>query len=1315
MATKTSEIVNLFRPFDFKSLSVLLISDELKEVEEYLKQNSQNVYTLSPKNNALSVFDKKVDVLILDSLASLNQAQMLLKEDGVLFVVQSNPLSLNHFMGEPEVTSYKIGESICGYALDTSAPLLTAFELQAELSNNSFSLIDKFFVFPNIKTPSSLLSEKLIDELPQLASDIAIAKPFVSDTEPYFRFFPEVLSLPAITKAGNLKEFASAFLWVASKGPSATRLKVTTSYSQFGQIGWYFSTKRKIPSKTVFVSNPSGNIEVQKSSLNPITVEESTFKGESLKILWKAIPAASVSKGNKLRNIWANLSYYSKPESSYRLLKEFISWSFNHWEIPTNTTAIQGQALDAVVINAAENEVNYTQFTIPRSFELFDLEWKLEAPMPKSWFIFRTVFSLKNDFDLFKTTPSYRSLKELYEALCKDLLVTPVFEVDVLLEAEFQSLVTLDASKEKFQDVITQQCLTPFTENYYPRDPKREFKLRTNAVQLELEKKELQATLNRPIYRLIAKLELSLKKHPLLKKILKAFSLYPYRIALKFISTTSTFFSKSIPLPLEASGNFSRTKICVANNKMPKRGWVKIKIKLNQALETFLPRLEIKSRGISFYIDLETNDFIHYEALIKQTDEIEDLIVEIPASNLNTEVTRVSVRQISKIEAAIRLVPPQIPSMLKNTEILKDFLQRGKTLWKDGKVRGLIAWIHQQALMGKVSIIDYYSSWISLYDTLNDTDRKAIKERIRNIKHKPLISVILPVYNTDEQWLVPAIESVINQLYPNWELCIADDASTKTQTKKVIEKYAKLDPRIKVVYRQSNGHISACSNSALELASGEFTALFDHDDILREHALYHVVEALNNNPNLDMLYSDEDKIDLRGRRFQPNFKPEWNEELFYSYNLVTHLAVFRSQLIKDVGGFRVGYEGSQDYDLVLRVVEKTTKDKIHHIPYVLYHWRAIPGSTAGGPGAKQYAYEAGRRAIRDHFKRMNIKATITEGISGCNRVQYELPDPTPLVSCIICTRDRVELLKVIVDGILHETNYPNLEVLIINNQSAESATLQYFESLKSETKVRVIDYNAPFNFSAINNFGAKHAKGEIFAFLNNDLKVIHADWLTELVRFACQKNTGAVGAKLYYPDGSLQHGGVVLGIGQVEGYSHGIAGHSHKGFPQFAYGFIGRTIVNQCFSAVTAACLVTRKSIFEKVGGFDENKLAVAFNDIDLCLRIREQGYLITWTPYSQLYHFESATRGSDQTPQNFPRFQRECDYMMQRWGRQLGSDPAYNPNLTLEKEDFSLAFPPRVTPPWKTQIESKDTKVTTPSTMTSSYIERPVTTHAEL
>lgn len=1313
MATETLDSINLFRPFDFTDLHVLFIGNCHPEVAHYLQIHSTNFKQIESTADTNNVSQGTWDVVILENASFFNSSLDFLNEDGVLITLQNNPLSLNSFLGAPEEKSRKIGESICGYALDSNAPP-TPYILKEKCEKAGFSLIDAFYVFPHLESPSSVLSEKLVELLPELASDIATAKSFVNEANAYFRFYPEILALPTIAKEGRLKEFASSYLWVCSRGPSPTRLKLTKAYSQYNQVAWHYSNKRKIPSKTVFVMTPSGHLEVQKSALHPTSVEECEFKSESFKVLWKALPTAAVSKGKKLRYIWANLSYYARSESSYRLLKEFISWSFNHWELPSENTNINGQALDAVVINASENEPNHVQFSVPRNFELFDLEWKLESPMPKSWFIFRNIFSLKNDFELFTATPSYRSLKELYETLCKDLFVTPAFEEDVQREAEFQSLVTLDSDREKYRDVIKQQCLTPFKENYFPRNADREYRLRNKMVQLELEKKELQATLNRPLYRIVGQLELFLKKYPIIKKILKMALVFPYKFSLKLKGLGLSFFTRSQALPLGATNGFTRTRICPSSGKLPKRGWVKINVKLNHALDSVSPRLEIRTRGISFYIALEPTHSTQYKALIKQTDEIEDLVIEIPESVQTVEVIKVNVRQISKIEAAIRLVPPQLPAMIKNTELLKDFLMRGKTLWRDGKIRGLIAWIHQQALMGKVSIIDYYSSWISLYDTLTDSDRKQIKNKIRALKFQPLISVILPVYNTDEQWLVPAIESVIHQLYPNWELCIADDASTKPQTKKVLEKYAKMDPRIRVVFREKNGHISACSNTALEIANGEFVALFDHDDILREHALYHVVEALNEKPNLDMLYSDEDKIDLRGRRFQPNFKPEWNEELFYSYNLVTHLAVFRNTLVKEVGGFRVGYEGSQDYDLVLRVIEKTTKERIHHIPHVLYHWRAIPGSTAGGPGAKQYAYEAGRRAIRDHFQRIGIEATVTEGISGSNRVQYALPASLPLVSCIICTRDRVELLKVIVDGILHETDYTNVEVLIINNQSAEPATLAYFQSLKTEKRVRVIDYNAPFNFSAINNFGAKHAKGEIFAFLNNDLKVIHADWLTELVRFICQNDVGAVGAKLYYPDGTLQHGGVVLGIGQVEGYSHGVAGHSHKGFPQFAYGFIGRTIVNQCFSAVTAACLLTKKSIFEKIGGFEENKLAVAFNDIDLCLRIGELGLRIVWTPFSQLYHFESASRGSDQTPENFPRFQRECDYMMQRWAKTLEKDPAYNPNLTLEKEDFSLAFPPRVTYPWKTQEEAV-ISVTDFSSLPSPILEQPVTTDVQV
>jgi GT2 family glycosyltransferase len=572
-----------------------------------------------------------------------------------------------------------------------------------------------------------------------------------------------------------------------------------------------------------------------------------------------------------------------------------------------------------------------------------------------------------------------------------------------------------------------------------------------------------------------------------------------------------------------------------------------------------------------------------------------------------------------------------------------------------------------------------YEQWVKEYDILTDSDRQAIRARIEELEYRPLISVVMPVYNVDEKWLRSAIESVRRQLYQNWELCIADDCSSRPHVRMVLKEYAEKDPRIKAVFRQQNGHIAAASNSALELAAGEFVAFLDNDDELSEHALYMVAEELNAQPEADLIYSDEDKINEQGKRFSPHFKTDWNPDLFYSLNFISHLGVYRTSILRKLGGFRSGYEGSQDYDLALRVVEQIPEDHILHIPHILYHWRAIPGSVASNPDEKKFAHEAARKAIRSHFERTGNAATITAGHNNYHRATYPLPTPQPLVSLIIGTRDRVELLRQVIEGILEQTDYQRIELLIIDNQSREPATLSYLDEIQKHAQVRVIPYDAPFNFSAINNLAVGQSQGEIIGLLNNDIKIISSGWLIEMVSHALRPEIGAVGAKLYYADDTIQHAGVILGVG-------GVAGHLYKHLPKEANGYYSRPHVIQNFSAVTGACLLMRRQIFDEVGGFDEVNLPVAFNDIDFCLRIRKRGYRILWTPYAELYHLESASRGSDKTPEKLFRFQRECAFMHSLWGDALLNDPYYNPNLSLHAEDCSLAVPPRTVKPWKSQ-----------------------------
>lgn len=570
-----------------------------------------------------------------------------------------------------------------------------------------------------------------------------------------------------------------------------------------------------------------------------------------------------------------------------------------------------------------------------------------------------------------------------------------------------------------------------------------------------------------------------------------------------------------------------------------------------------------------------------------------------------------------------------------------------------------------------------YQEWVEKYDTLTAQDHELIKQHLTTLNFQPKISVVLPVYNTPEEWLRKAIDSVRTQLYTNWELCIADDASPSPHVRTILQEYAAKDNRIKITFRAENGHISESSNSALALATGEYVALLDHDDELREHALYMNVAELNRYPNAKLIFSDEDKITTYGMRFNPYFKSDWSREFFLQQNFVCHLSVFKREVLTSVGGFRKGFEGSQDWDLVLRVVDAIDEKDIRHIPHILYHWRSVEGSTAQSSAFKPYALQAGAKAVEEHLQRRGTKGRveILEDIAHY-RIRYDLPRELPLVSIIIPTKDKLGMLSRCVSSLLEKTTYKNFEIIIIDNGSVEDTTLRYFDSISRLGNVRVIHDERSFNFSRLNNFAVTHAKGSLLAFLNNDLEVISPDWLSEMVSYSVQPHNGAIGARLWYPNGLLQHGGVILGIG-------GVAGHNHKGRPRSDVGYFNRAILAQNLSAVTAACLVIRREIFDAVGGFDEENLSIAFNDVDFCIKVREQGFKNVWTPYAELYHYESVSRGYEHTPEKFERFERETRAMKQRWGNALNVDPYYNPNLTIQSEDFKFAFPPRITKPW--------------------------------
>jgi glycosyltransferase involved in cell wall biosynthesis len=559
--------------------------------------------------------------------------------------------------------------------------------------------------------------------------------------------------------------------------------------------------------------------------------------------------------------------------------------------------------------------------------------------------------------------------------------------------------------------------------------------------------------------------------------------------------------------------------------------------------------------------------------------------------------------------------------------------------------------------------INNYADWMKK----NDADLKFELDGSdeNNIKGS-LISVIVPVFNPSRELLIKCIESVINQSYCNWQLCLADDKSTKLYVRELLNEYAAKDSRISVVFREENGHISAASNSAIAISKGKWLALLDHDDELHRHALYYVAMEIENNPKVALLYTDEDKINENGQRVDPHFKPSWNLNLLYSQNYVSHLGVYKASIVKKIGGFRQGFEGSQDYDLLLRYSREIDHSNIIHISKVLYHWRMVEGSTALASNRKSYTTEAGIKALRDYFKKIELPTSIEQGAhANTYKVNWTLEEQ-PLVSLLIPTHNGYEITKQAIDSILSKTRYENYEIILIDNNSDDIASLEYFKSLEEHPKIHVLSYPYPFNYSAINNFAVKKARGEVIGLINNDVEVINSEWLSEMLSQVLRKDVGCVGAKLYYPNDTIQHAGVIIGIG-------GVAGHSHKHFPRNYPGYFSRLELVQNVSAVTAACLLVRKEVYEQVGGLNDKELMVAFNDVDFCLKVQSAGYTNIWTPYAELYHHESISRGAEDSPEKIKRFNSEVEYMKRKWLTDKKADPFYNSNLTLEKEDFSF------------------------------------------
>ena len=554
-----------------------------------------------------------------------------------------------------------------------------------------------------------------------------------------------------------------------------------------------------------------------------------------------------------------------------------------------------------------------------------------------------------------------------------------------------------------------------------------------------------------------------------------------------------------------------------------------------------------------------------------------------------------------------------------------------------------------------------YGPW---YEKHKRTEQELKKQSEKRFKKNVLISVAVPVYHTGELFLRQMIESVMDQSYKNWELCIVNAGPDDEKVREILNEYAEKDKRIRVRELAENEGIGKNTNRAFEMAEGEYVALLDHDDLLAPDALFEVACAIERSYP-DIIYSDEDKVSGENlEHTQPHFKPDFNIDLLRANNYICHLLVIRKTLIDKVGGFREGFDGAQDHDFIFRCSDNA--DIIVHIPRILYHWRTHQASTADNPASKLYAYEAGIRAVRENIERNGEEAEVTHTKDyGFYKVVYKVRRRS-LVSIIIPNKDNKDTLKKCIDSVLTKTTYDNYEIIIVENNSTQQETFDYYKKLEKNSRIRVIKWEKEFNFSAINNYAAKSANGEYLLFLNNDIEVRSADWIDGMLGNAQRKDVGIVGCRLLYPDNTIQHAGVIIGIG-------GIAGHAFTNLPAARSGYMHRASTQVDYSAVTAACMMISKKLFEEVGGFEE-KLTVAFNDIDLCLRVREKGYLVVYDAYVEIIHYESKTRGSEDSKEKVRRFQDEIEYMRTRWIDILRQgDPYYNPNLTLSKWNFSL------------------------------------------
>lgn len=1188
------------------------------------------------------------------ALALLRKAQAAVKDDGVILIAIENRLGLKYLLGASEDHYGKPYVGLYGYPEPAGIRTYDRPEWEALLHEAGGGFEHRFcYPFPDYKVPDLILGDEYLRTQPFAYSNLyrVQSRDYLVELAPGI---DEYLFWQTAQGAQLTGTFANSFLIVLSRSTAALARTGGFDFVHFSDTG------RK-PQYRVMTLKPAGVDTVEKRPLAPRDIASADGLAQSLE-------THPYRTGELLATLWCrDLSMHASGERFTALLQRYYDFLRQY------ATAGGEEATRTLIDLLPWNIV------VERTgeFSVFDTEWRLPRPLTPEYVLFRSL--------LYFACTHQRLLGFLYrERQLRDvgqfieycfrrvgLELAPVLAGFIRQEDEFQGAIAL----QRVPDRTAQALRLQWDETPAPRLFKPQLYWDCDgAGYSEGERMSLCEAAGGDRHRLRFVLPPTARALRTLRfdPAAGAGFFHLYRVCLKVLTGSGERVLWQVQGGAEIASGARLGDVQFCRSAI---GEVFVSTSDDPQLEFAVPAAAaaITEGRYVFEVEMDwpkSTDFVvARDAFIHEHEQLNERVRVLEtelADKQKLERELVTIKRSRIWRSAEFLRTLFYVRLLGRIPLLQRLLltvsQRGTrrvfALLRGALVRRSLNELREEL----VDLEDDYTHWLRR-QRLTDADLAVRRERIPGFARRPKVSIVMPVHNAPRAWLERAIDSLRRQIYENWELCIVDDASTLAETRDFL--YRLHHPRIKLRFLKQNRNIAGATNDAIAMASGEYIGFLDHDDELSVDALYEVVAAINAD-DPDFMYSDEDFIDLEGRRRSPHFKPDFSPDLLLSHNYVTHFLVLRRDLLDRTGPLDSSYDGAQDYDLVLRASELARG--IHHIPKILYHWRMSPQSTSYASTIKPTAERNALRALESALARRGVRGAVERAnLPHYFRVRREIAG-TPRVSIIIPFKDQPRLLRQCIESILEKSTYPHYEIIGISNNSQSSETFALMQTLaQRDARVRFYEYNEPFVFSGIVNFGAGKARGEHLLLLNNDIEVISWDWLEAMLEHSQRAEVGAVGAKLYYPNDTVQHAGIIIGLG-------GYAAHSHKHFFANASGYFNRLNVIQNVSAVTGACLMVKKEIYDRVQGFDEPHLGVAYNDVDFCLRVRELGYLNVVTPYAELYHHESISRGYEDTPEKQQRFEREKAYFRTRHAAILErGDPYYNPNLTPDREDFGI------------------------------------------